>query len=133
MAHEPHCEQALKFRAAWIAGVLLSTGCQTMNGAGDVPAVITNPDDNSRAALKAALAASFGGRDVAIADDALTKTSLLTVEREPRRTIDSPSPGGRILTEPYRFRLVSNGQDCVLVDLRDDSRHVLADTNCAPE
>lgn len=104
-----------------------------MNGAGDVPAVITSPDDDSRAALQSALAASFGGHDVVIADDALTKTSLLTVEREPRRTLDNPSPGGRILIEPYRFRLVKNGEECVLVDLRDDSRHVLENTNCAPE
>ena len=120
-------------RATWIVAILLGAGCQTMNGVGDVPAVITNPDDHSRAALKAALAASFGNRDVVVADDALTKTSLLTIEREPRPTIDNPSPGGRILTEPYRFRLVRNNEDCVLVDLRDESRQVLADTNCAPE
>ena len=123
----------MNIRAAWIAAILLGAGCQTMNGGGDVPAIITNPDDNSRAALRAALAASFGGHDVVIADDALTTTSLLTIERAPRSTMDNPSPGGRILTEPYRFRLVKNDEDCVLVDLRDDSRHVLADTNCAPE
>ena len=104
-----------------------------MNAGGDVPAVITGPDDNSRADLKAALAASFGGLDVVIADDALTQTSLLTIERGPHRTINNPSPGGRILADPFRFRLVRSGKDCVLVDLRDESRHVLADTSCVPE
>ena len=104
-----------------------------MNAGGDVPAVITGPDDNSRADLKAALAASFGGLDVVIADDALTQTSLLTIERGPHRTINNPSPGGRILADPFRFRLVKSGEDCILVDLRDDSRHVLADTSCVPE
>jgi len=120
-------------RATWILGFLLSAGCQTMNASADVPAVITDPDEASHSALKAALADSFGGLDVVIADDALTKSSLLTIERGPHRTINNPSPDGRIITEPFRFRLVKNGGECVLVDLRDDSRHVLADTDCAPE
>ncbi len=120
-------------RATWILGILLSAGCQTMNAGADVPAVITAPDEASYAAVKAALADSFGGLDVLIADDALTRSSLLTIERGPHRTINNPSPDGRIITEPFRFRLVQNGDDCVLIDLRDDSRHVLADTDCAPE
>jgi len=120
-------------RATWIAGILLVAGCQTMNAGADVPAVITGPDDSSRADLKAALAASFGGLDVVIADDALTQTSLLTIERGAHRTINNPSPDGRILADPFRFRLVKSSNDCVLVDLRDDSRHVLANTNCVPE
>jgi hypothetical protein len=99
----------------------------------DVAAVITAPDEASRAALKAALADSFGGLDVLIADDALTQTSTLTIEPGPQRSINNPSPGGRILTEPFRFRLVKHGNECVLIDLRDDSRHVLANTDCAPE
>lgn len=123
----------MNLRITWIAGILSVAGCQTMNAGGDVPAVITGPDDKSRADLKAALAASFGGLDVVIADDALTQTSLLTIERGPHRTINNPSPGGRILADPFRFRLVKSGKDCVLIDLRDDSRHLLADTSCVPE
>lgn len=120
-------------RTTWILGVLLSAGCQTMNADADVAAVIKSPDEASRAALQAALAASFGGQDVLLADDALTQSSLLTIEPGPQRSINNPSPGGRILTEPFRFRLVKNGDDCVLIDLRDDSRQVLANTTCAPE
>lgn len=123
----------MNLRITWIAGILSVAGCQTMNAGGDVPAVITGPDDKSRADLKAALAASFGGLDVVIADDALTQTSLLTIERGPHRTINNPSPGGRILADPFRFRLVKSGKDCVLIDLRDDSRHLLANTSCVPE
>jgi hypothetical protein len=37
------------------------------------------------------------------------------------------------MEEPIRFRLVKSGDDCVLVDLRDESRHLLPDTTCAPE
>lgn len=120
-------------RVSLIAGILLSTGCQTMNADADVAAVITAPDDASRAALQLALADSFGGLNVLIADDALTQSSLLTIELGPHRSINYPSPDGRIITDPFRFRLVKNGDECVLVDLRDDSRHVLAETDCAPE
>ena len=117
-----------------VAAVLLPlAGCQTMNADADVPAVIVDADDASRSALRAALADAFGGRDVVIADDALTTTSVLTIERGPHRTISNPTPDGRILAEPFRFRLVRREEDCVLIDARDESRRVLADTRCVPE
>jgi len=120
-------------RLSWIAGILLCAGCQTMNASADVPAVITDPDEASHAALKAALADSFGGLDVVIADDALTNSSLLSLEHGPRGSLDNPPATGRVLEKPIRFRLVKNGDECVLLDLRDESRHVLAETDCAPE
>ena len=46
---------------------------------------------------------------------------------------DAFTPDGRILAEPFRFRLVQRGEDCVLIDPRDESRRVLADTRCVPE
>ena len=113
--------------------LLLLAGCQTMNADADIPAVIVDADDASRAALRAALADAFGGRDVVIADDALTTSSVLAIERGPHRTINNPTPDGRILADPFRFRLVRRGEDCVLIDPRDESRRVLADTRCVPE
>jgi hypothetical protein len=99
----------------------------------DVPAVIVDADEASRAALRAALADAFGGRDVVIADDALTASSVLTIERGPHRTINNPTPDGRIMAEPFRFTLVRHAEDCVLIDARDESRRVLANTQCVPE
>jgi len=133
MAHEPHRGQTVISRAAWLAGVLQLAGCQTMNAAADVPALITNPDEASRAALQAAVAASFGGLDVLLADDALTTSSVLMLERSPRGSLDSNQAMGRVLEQPIRFQLVKNGTECTLIDLRDDSRHVLSDTSCIPE
>ena len=121
-------------QAAWLAtAVFLIAGCQTMNAAADVPAVITRPDDASRAALRETIAAIFGGRTVPLADDALTKSSLLLIERNLRGSLDAPPATGRVMEEPIRFRLVKSGDDCVLVDLRDESRHLLPDTTCVPE
>ena len=120
-------------RNSVIAALLLIAGCQTMGADADVPALISDPDDASRAALQAAVAAAFGGQKVVLADDALTATSLLLIEHGPRGSLNNPSATGRVLEAPLRFRLVKNGDDCVLIDLRDESRHILANTSCTPE
>jgi hypothetical protein len=121
-------------RFAWCtAAALVFSGCQTMNAAADVPALIAAPDDASRAALRDTVSGIFGGQNVPLADDALTKSSLLLIERNVRGSLDAPPATGRVLEEPIRFRLVKSGDECVLVDLRDESRHPLADTTCVPE
>ena len=99
----------------------------------DVPAVIDNPDADSRTALRATVNELFDGQDVLIADDALTKSSELTLEVGKRQSLEHQRINGRIVTEPMRIRLVRNGNDCLLIDPRDDSRHQLADTTCVPE
>jgi hypothetical protein len=119
--------------ARFAAAILLVSGCQTMNAAADVPALLSEPDEASRAALRDTISAIFGGQDVPLADDALTKSSLLLIERNPRGSLDAPPATGRVLEEPIRFRLVKSGGECVLVDLRDESRHLLPDTTCVPE
>lgn len=123
----------LKQFARFAAAILLVSGCQTMNAAADVPALLSEPDEASRAALRDTISAIFGGQDVPLADDALTKSSLLLIERNPRGSLDAPPATGRVLEEPIRFRLVKSGDECVLVDLRDESRHLLPDTTCVPE
>jgi len=123
----------LKQFARFAAAILMVSGCQTMNAAADVPALLSEPDEASRAALRDTISAIFGGQDVPLADDALTKSSLLLIERNPRGSLDAPPANGRVLEEPIRFRLVNSGGECVLVDLRDESRHLLPDTTCVPE
>ena len=95
----------------------------------DQPAVIVNPSDASRAALHAAVDTALG-KDVLLADDALTDTSILIIERRIPRSIDGAPAEGLAMERPYRFTLMTNGTDCVLVDERDGSRHLLGDTTC---
>jgi hypothetical protein len=113
--------------------LVMITGCRTLSGSPDQAALITQPDASSRAALQATLSDLFGGIEIRLADDALTRSSLLTLAVGAQSTLVEPAAGGRIVSEPYRFRLVLNGEDCILIDLRDDSRHRLADTTCMPE
>jgi len=108
------------------------TGCQTVDTDLDRPARIVNADADSRAALQAAVNEALGN-DVLLAEDALTDSSLLTIERWPAGTMENPVPQGRILEKPIQFRLVINDSDCILIDQRNESRHVLEDTECAAE
>ena len=113
--------------------MLLVAGCQSMSVDEDVPAVIGNPDDASRAALRATINGLFIGQDVLLAEDALTTSSILPIEFGARGSLEHQPLSGRVVTEPLRFRLVKNGNACYLIDPRDDSRHLLADTRCVPE
>jgi hypothetical protein len=107
-------------------------GCQTLADTYDKPARIVNPDDASRAALQESVNKAFG-TNVTLADNALTDSSVLTIERSPRPTMENPNPLGRNMEMPFQLRLVINGTDCVLIDQRDRSRYVLANTSCEAE
>jgi len=118
---------------AVIAGIAFTVvGCQTLAGGEDMSARITNPTDHSRAALQNAVNDALN-IDVALANDALTNSSVLTIERRPPRSMQSPPAQGRNMDTPIQFRLVLNGSDCVLIDQRDNSRYMLAKTTCAAE
>ena len=71
--------------------------------------------------------------DVIIADDALTKTSVLIVERNPPRTMQGQPAPGRNMDPPIRFELVLNDSACILIDTRDTTRHLLENTTCVAE
>jgi len=106
--------------------------CVTNPDGYDRPARIVDPDAASRAALRGALFESLGVA-VTISDSALTDSSLLVIENRPPATMEDQVPQGRIMEMPIRLRLVKNGNDCVLVNQRDRTRYVLADTACAIE
>ena len=73
------------------------------------------------------------GTDVTLADDALTDTSVLIIERNIPQSIEGSPAQGRTMDMPIQFRLVTNGSTCTLIDQRDGSRHILADTRCKAE
>lgn len=108
------------------------SGCQTVNAVYDQPARIVNPDADSRAALQAAVNEALG-TEVTLADDALTDSSLLPIERMPTGTMDDPVRDGLILEKPITLQLVKNGDDCVLVKMSDGTRYPLSDTDCEVE
>ncbi len=111
---------------------LTAIGCQSYGSYIDKPARIVNPDDASRAALADVVDTAFG-TNVTLADNALTDSSLLTIERRPQPTMENQNPLGRNMEMPFQLRLYINGTDCVLVDQRDHARYTLPNTSCEAE
>jgi hypothetical protein len=119
----------LCLRFAFVIGV---AGCRTVVTDYDRAARIIDADDASRAALQCAVADALNA-NVTLADDALTKSSTLIIQRSPPRSIQSLPAQGRNMDVPIQFRLVSNRNDCVLIDQRDRSRYKLENTRCEAE
>jgi hypothetical protein len=113
-----------------IATLLSSFACTTI--AAEQPAVLIDPSEADRAELVRVLRGALNGAPLVLADDALTRESLLTVEAQPRGALDSPPLTGRVLTMPEQFRLVLDGDRCVLVRRSDGARFPLGMARCAP-
>jgi hypothetical protein len=115
-----------------VLGVLGLAACQTCCALAGVPAVITNPTQESRAELAQAVSRALNGAPVTLADDALTRESTLIVERAAARDRDGRPLTGRQMGRPERFRLMKNGSRCVLVHEGSDHRWTLASVTCSP-
>lgn len=106
--------------------------CETLNAEPDVAAVITNPDEQSRAELQRVVDAALRTH-VTVAAAALTRNSWLVIEQTPPGSIGTNAAKGRNMSTPIRLQLVRSGGDCVLVDQRNGNRHMLNHVNCRPE
>ena len=113
-------------------GLIVVAGCQTMATGNDAPARITNPTAASRAALQQVVNDALHA-EVMLADDALTDSNILVIERNPPQTIQGRLATGRNMDTPIQFQLVINGTDCILIDTRDETRHLLENTTCVAE
>jgi hypothetical protein len=114
-----------------LASALLAAGCRTARPEPrDVPALTVAPTDASRAALAAAVTSALHGAQVTLADDALTRSSTLIVERARQLDAAGLLIAGREVGVPERFRLVKRGGACVLVHERTGQAKVLESTTC---
>jgi hypothetical protein len=105
--------------------------CGTLS-AQEQPAVIGAPTAQSRAELTRALTAAFNGQPVALADDALTRDSTLTIERRTPPGPQGRAATGRTLEAPEQFKLLLRGTRCVLVRVTDGREWPLDDAGCVP-
>ncbi len=115
---------------SWLVGDSIGLGaCETIATYNDQAATITNSNTASRAALHQAVNSALRTA-VALADDALTETDLLTIERSPVQGIGTSPADGRIMDMPIQFRLVISADECILIDQRDAARYPLENTSC---
>ena len=112
---------------------LALAGCGSNGLQPDVPAVRTSLTEASTLEIEQIVATAAGGSRIAIADNALSESSLLIVERAPRERIDVPPANGRDYGRPDRFRLVLDGPQCFLVHEETGLRYLLKDTVCITE
>jgi hypothetical protein len=108
-----------------------AVGCGTL-AAQERPAVIAAPTEQSRAELARVVTSAVNGRDVLLADDALTRESVLTVERRTPPGPQGRAATGRSLEVPERFSLVLRGTRCFLVRAADGREWELTEARCAP-
>lgn len=115
-----------------IASLLIVSGCASM-AQPDTPAMIIEPTAESRAELRKAITDALGRTDVTLADDALTQSSFLLIERTPARDAAGQRLSGRDFDKPETFRLMTDGERCALVHERTSQRFVLKRTRCRSE
>jgi hypothetical protein len=119
-------------RACWLAAATVAPiGCSTLS-AQEQPAVIAAPTPQSRAELERVVSAAFDGQPVTLADDALTRESVLSIERRRPPGEQGRAATGRTLEAPARLNLVLRGTRCFLVRAADGREWELSDTRCVP-
>ena len=94
------------------------------------PAAIIDSTASSRTDIRQAVTAALG-TEVLIADDALTTSSLLIIERRSRRSIDGRVGSGRVVTPPEIFQLVLDDDQCILIHRRTGEAYPLENARCS--
>jgi hypothetical protein len=115
----------------FVAAAQAALACSTL-AAHEQPAVIAQATDGSRAELARIVSAAFDGQAVTIADDALTRDSLLLIERRELRGLRGRAFGGRVLEMPEQFRLILRAATCELIRGSDGRRWEFTQTDCVP-
>lgn len=105
-------------------------GCALGGEKADVAATIDQPTAASRAELQEAVDAALGS-NVALADDTLTRNSMLTIERDALRDSSGRRIEVREREGPERFRLIKRGSRCVLIHERTQQETILRSTTCS--
>jgi hypothetical protein len=117
------------------APLLAPAACGTLS-ANEQPAVIAAPTPQSRAELERVVSAAMNGQPVTIAADALTRDSVLLIQRRTPPGPQGRAATGRTLEAPEQFRLLLRGDRCSLMHAADGREWRLTETQCvaaAPE
>ena len=115
-------------QAIWFCPVWL-VACNNLATQADRAALIASPTPESYAEVSAVLQEVLGPREILLAPDALTQSSILALEQGGGL---NRAATGRSLEMPERFELVLSGDRCFLVQARTGDRWALEETECVP-
>jgi hypothetical protein len=110
--------------------MLIASACTSSPAPNDQPALIVQPDVDSRAELLSTVRTALNNAPLTLADDALTRDSVLMIERQTRLDPYGLPANGRELGLPERFVLVTDGKRCVLTQARTQQQWLLTHTHC---
>lgn len=107
-----------------VASCLFLSACAATTVAQGVPALLYEPDTAARAELQQAVTSLLATDQVLLADDALTESPTLIVERS---VLLGRDPGA-----PEHFQLILAGGDCYLQRPATGERKLLSSAECRP-
>ncbi|NDI86260.1 hypothetical protein [Undibacterium crateris] len=117
----------------WKLSFLLSlSACQLTGAAGLQPAVLTQPGTASSQELRRVIIELSGFSSVILAEDDLTRSSELVIERRHQYRPNGDLIQGRDLEPPQRFRLLQSGAQCWLLHLNSGQQRQLQGLSCRP-
>lgn len=112
---------------------LLLTACGSQPAQGNpVPALLAEATPEARAELQRVVSEAMHGVPVTLADDALTRESVLVIERNPPQDAQHRNLTGRNLESPQKFQLLISGDRCWLERAADGERWELLEAKCVP-
>lgn len=114
-----------------LAAAILSA-CQTVGVSPETEAILVQPTDACRAELRATIARMVNASSAALTDDALTRESLVIIEKKHPRDASGLPMAGRDFDKPEQFRLMKINNECVLIRLRTSVREALRECGCVP-
>ncbi len=113
------------------ATTVLVVACSTL-AAQERPAVIAMPTEQSRAELERIVSTALNGQAITLAADALTRDSVLAIERRTPPGPQGRAATGRTLETPVQFKLVLRAERCMLVRVADGNEWQLNEARCVP-
>lgn len=122
---KPESRHAILVTCVW-----LLSACQMTSSQVAKPAVLINSGAEVRQEISEAVIAMTGFSSVALADQDLTKSSELVVERKRQKTTKGDLIQGRDLELPHSFQLVRQNGQCWLVHQTTDQRLLLKKAQC---
>ena len=118
-----------------VTACLISAACQSVGSdePTDVSALVAESTPASTTEIRDVVEKALPGRDILLANDAFTKSSLLVIERRHHERLEGTLSSGAADEAPHRFRLVLDGKKCEIVHLNSGKRHALNQTRCRAE
>lgn len=116
-------------RTTMLISTAMLAACASMAGE-ETAAVLMEPSAPTHAEIVKIVSTALNVPTVTIAADALTRDSLLVIERTPARDAGGRRLQGRELTQPEQFQLLRSKSKCVLLHVRTDVRYELTGNVC---